>query len=45
MAPIEFERVAKVFADGTVAVDEFDLSIGDGEFVVLVGPPTRASSG
>jgi multiple sugar transport system ATP-binding protein len=38
MASIEFSELSKVFADGTVAVESFDLSIADGEFVVLVGP-------
>jgi multiple sugar transport system ATP-binding protein len=35
---VAFERVAKVYTDGTRAVDDFNLSIGDGEFMVLVGP-------
>src|SRR5215203_6071986 len=38
MATIEFQELTKVFDDGTVAVEEFDLEIADGEFVVLVGP-------
>ena len=38
MAGIEFTELTKVFDDGTVAVDSFDLEIADGEFVVLVGP-------
>ena len=38
MANIEFNELKKVFADGTVAVEDFNLEIGDGEFVVLVGP-------
>jgi len=38
MASIEYRALTKRFADGTVAVDEFDLEIADGEFVVLVGP-------
>jgi multiple sugar transport system ATP-binding protein len=38
MASIDFEALTKVFDDGTVAVDTFDLGIADGEFVVLVGP-------
>jgi multiple sugar transport system ATP-binding protein len=38
MASIDFSELSKVFADGTVAVESFDLSIADGEFVVLVGP-------
>ena len=38
MAEIALERVSKVHADGTIAVNELDLDIADGEFVVLVGP-------
>jgi multiple sugar transport system ATP-binding protein len=38
MAAIELERLTKVYADGTRAVRELDLSIADGEFVVFVGP-------
>jgi multiple sugar transport system ATP-binding protein len=38
MAAVSFEDVAKVYADGTVAVSGLDLAIGDGEFMVLVGP-------
>jgi multiple sugar transport system ATP-binding protein len=38
MAAVAFERVSKVYADGTKAVDDFALEIADGEFMVLVGP-------
>ena len=38
MAAIELERLTKVYADGTRAVDELDLEVADGEFVVFVGP-------
>jgi len=38
MAGIRLEQVAKVFPDGTRAVDGVDLEIADGEFMVLVGP-------
>jgi len=38
VAGVAFEDVAKVYSDGTRAVDDFTLSIGDGEFMVLVGP-------
>ena len=38
MAAIELERLTKVYADGTRAVQELDLDIADGEFVVFVGP-------
>ncbi len=35
---ISFDAVTKRFPDGTVAVDELQLEIPDGEVVVLVGP-------
>jgi multiple sugar transport system ATP-binding protein len=38
MTEIRLEGVTKRFPDGTVAVDGFDLEIGDGEPMVLVGP-------
>jgi multiple sugar transport system ATP-binding protein len=38
MASVTFDRVAKVYADGTRAVSGLTLQIADGEFVVLVGP-------
>ncbi len=38
MAEIAFEQVTKVYDDGTLAVDELDLLIGDGELMVVVGP-------
>ena len=38
MADIELQGVGKVYADGTRAVDELDLKIHDGEFMVFVGP-------
>jgi multiple sugar transport system ATP-binding protein len=38
MAEVAFDDVAKVYPDGTRAVNDFDLAIGDGEFMVLVGP-------
>jgi multiple sugar transport system ATP-binding protein len=38
VADIEFEAVAKVYPDGTRAVDGLDLQIEDGEFMVFVGP-------
>jgi multiple sugar transport system ATP-binding protein len=38
MAEIGLENVRKVFADGTEAVQSFDLEIPDGSFMVLVGP-------
>ncbi len=38
MAVIELEKVRREFPDGTVAVQDIDLRIEDGEFVILVGP-------
>jgi multiple sugar transport system ATP-binding protein len=38
VADIEFQGVAKVYGDGTRAVDGLDLEINDGEFMVFVGP-------
>jgi multiple sugar transport system ATP-binding protein len=38
MATVTFSSVGKVYGDGTRAVDNFDLEVADGEFVVFVGP-------
>jgi multiple sugar transport system ATP-binding protein len=38
MAGVVYQNVAKVYADGTRAVDDLTLAIRDGEFVVIVGP-------
>ena len=38
MAGIRLDHVTKQFPDGTRAVDDIDLDIADGEFMVLVGP-------
>jgi multiple sugar transport system ATP-binding protein len=38
VAAVTFDGVAKVYPDGTRAVNHFDLDIKDGEFMVLVGP-------
>jgi multiple sugar transport system ATP-binding protein len=38
MAAIEFRGVTKRFPDGTIAVDDLDLRIEDGEFMIFVGP-------
>jgi multiple sugar transport system ATP-binding protein len=38
LAQIEYDGVSKVFDDGTVAVDTLDLTIEDGELLVMVGP-------
>ncbi|HZC13308.1 MAG TPA: ABC transporter ATP-binding protein [Thermoleophilaceae bacterium] len=44
MASIHFDDVGKVFPDGTVALEELDLHVEDGEFVVLVGPSGSGKS-
>ena len=38
LAGVTFDRVSKVYPDGTRAVSELDIAIDDGEFMVLVGP-------
>ena len=38
MAEVTFDDVAKIYPDGTRAVNDLDLEIADGEFMVLVGP-------
>ena len=38
MAEITLEDVGKVYPDGTRAVGDLDLAVGDREFMVLVGP-------
>jgi len=38
MGGIALERVTKVFTGGVTAVDDVELEIEDGEFMVLVGP-------
>jgi multiple sugar transport system ATP-binding protein len=38
LATVQFDNVAKIYADGTRAVSDLALDIGDGEFMVLVGP-------
>ena len=38
MADIVLDRVTKRFPDGALAVDNINLDIADGEFVILVGP-------
>jgi multiple sugar transport system ATP-binding protein len=38
MGGIALDRVSKVFPGGVVAVDDVDLEIAEGEFMVLVGP-------
>jgi multiple sugar transport system ATP-binding protein len=38
MAAIQLEHLTKIFPGGIVAVDDVDLRVEDGEFLVLVGP-------
>jgi multiple sugar transport system ATP-binding protein len=38
VAAIEFDHVSKRFADGTVAVNDVELTVEDGEFMIFVGP-------
>jgi multiple sugar transport system ATP-binding protein len=38
MAELDFRGLRKAFDGGTVAVDDLDLLVEDGEFLVLVGP-------
>jgi multiple sugar transport system ATP-binding protein len=38
MAELEFRGLRKSFDGGTVAIDDLDLVVADGEFLVLVGP-------
>jgi multiple sugar transport system ATP-binding protein len=38
MASIELDHISKRFPDGTLAVDDVELSVEDGEFMILVGP-------
>jgi multiple sugar transport system ATP-binding protein len=38
VAEIDLDKISKVYPDGTRAVDQLDIDIADGEFIVLVGP-------
>jgi multiple sugar transport system ATP-binding protein len=38
VAEITYDKVAKVYPDGTQAVHDLDLEVADGELMVLVGP-------
>jgi multiple sugar transport system ATP-binding protein len=38
LAGVTFDRVSKVYPDGTRAVSDLEIEIEDGEFMVLVGP-------
>ena len=38
MAEIVLDHITKRYPDGSLAVDDINLDIADGEFVILVGP-------
>ena len=38
MASIDFAGVSKRFPNGTLAVDDMNLTVSDGEFMIFVGP-------
>ncbi len=38
MSDVEFRKTTKIYDDGTVALDSLELSIDEGEFLVLLGP-------
>ncbi|WIX79630.1 sn-glycerol-3-phosphate ABC transporter ATP-binding protein UgpC [Amycolatopsis carbonis] len=38
MAEIVLDKVSKRYPDGALAVSEVDITIADGEFIILVGP-------
>ena len=44
MADIVLEHVTRRFADGTVAVNDANLNVDDGEFMILVGPSGSGKS-
>ena len=38
MATLKLENVKKIYGNGVVAVQEFNLDVKDKEFIVFVGP-------
>jgi multiple sugar transport system ATP-binding protein len=44
VAEIVLDHVSKRFPDGTLAVNDANLDIKDGEFVILVGPSGSGKS-
>jgi multiple sugar transport system ATP-binding protein len=38
VAEIKLENIVKRYPDGALAVDNFNMDIADGEFIILVGP-------
>jgi multiple sugar transport system ATP-binding protein len=43
VAEIVLDHVVKRYPDGALAVDDFNLEIADGEFIILVGRPAAGS--
>ncbi len=44
MAEVKLENVTKSFSEGKNAIESLSLNIGDGEFVVLLGPTASGKS-
>jgi multiple sugar transport system ATP-binding protein len=44
MSSIDFEHVTKRYADGFEAVNDLNLAIDDGEFMILIGPSGSGKS-
>src|SRR5438552_5459071 len=44
MATVTFDHVTKAYADDAIAVNDLDLLVKDGEFLVLVGPSGSGKS-
>ena len=38
---IVFDHVSKVYPNGTVGLDDVNLTVGDGEFVAIIGRHAR----
>ncbi|MXW69423.1 MAG: ABC transporter ATP-binding protein, partial [Acidimicrobiia bacterium] len=38
MSDVEFIGTTKIYDDGTVALDSLDLTVREGELLVLLGP-------
>jgi multiple sugar transport system ATP-binding protein len=38
MASVKFDQVYKIYPNGYVGVEDFNLDIANGEFVIFVGP-------